>query len=128
LDGAGYPLGSELWNKIRDRIPDAAGRDEIQAKLYAGAKSLEHALDLLEAGLPQESIHRHLVTSAIADAFQPVRPPLDVHAAFVSRLARRSEPQLKVFSLNHDTLVEWSAEKARVPFGPAITVNVGTLA
>jgi hypothetical protein len=114
LNGAGYPLGSELWNKIRDHITDVAGREEIQAKLDAGAKGLEHALDLMDEGLPQAGVHRHLVTHAIAEAFQPLRPPLDIHTEFVSRLARRPEPLVKVFNLNYDPLIEWSAEKARV--------------
>lgn len=114
LNGKGYPLGSELWNEIRDRIADVNSREEIQAKLDAGAKGLEHALDLLDEGLPQATVHRHLVTAAIAEAFQLLRPPLDVHVDFVRRLARRPEPQVKVFNLNYDPLVEWSAERARV--------------
>lgn len=114
LNGTGYPLGTELWNSIRERITDTTGRDEIQAKLDAGAKGLEHALDLLDEGLPQPGVHRHLVRAAIAEAFRPLRPPLDIHTEFVSRLARRSEPQVKIFNLNYDLLVEWSAERARV--------------
>lgn len=114
LDGAGYPLGSELWAKIRDRITNAVAREEIQSKLDAGAKGLEQALDLLDEGLPQPSVHRQLVTAAIAEVFQPLLPSLDTHTEFLRRLARRSEPQVKIFNLNYDPLIERSAERARV--------------
>ncbi len=114
LSGAGYPLGPELWNMIGGHITDTNAREEIQAKLDSGAKGLEHALDLLDEGLPQASVHRQLVTAAIAEAFRPLRPPLDTHTDFVSRLARRREPQVKIFNLNYDPVVEWAAERARV--------------
>lgn len=114
LNGAGYPLAFELWDKIRDRITDSARRDEIQAKLDAGANGIEHALDLLDDGLPQEGPHRHLVTAAIAELFHPLTPSLDFHIEFVHRLGQRPDPGVKVFSLNYDPLIERAAEKARV--------------
>jgi hypothetical protein len=114
LDGAGYPLACQLWGKIRDFIGDASARKEIQAKLDAGASGLEHALDLLDEGLPQESRHRVFVTNAIAGIFRPIRPPLDNHVLFLRRLAARSEPHVKIFNLNYDPLVEWSAEQAKI--------------
>jgi len=48
LDGNGYPLADQLWDRIKDKIVDAAKRDEIQAKLNDGANGIEHALDLLD--------------------------------------------------------------------------------
>jgi hypothetical protein len=43
LNGNGYPLAFELWDKIKDYISDAAKRDEIQAKLdLPGTKGIEH--------------------------------------------------------------------------------------
>ena len=71
LDGNGYPLADELWDKIKDCITDARRRDEIQAKLDKGANGIEQALDLLDDGGPVEGLHRHLVTAAIAKLFQP---------------------------------------------------------
>lgn len=114
LDGTGYPLAFELWDKIKDRITDSPRRGEIQAKLDAGAKGIEDALDLLDSGLPVEGPHRHLVTAAIAELFQPLAPSLDIHAEFVKRLGQRSDPCVKVFSLNYDPLIERAAERARV--------------
>jgi hypothetical protein len=114
LNGVGYPLAFELWDKIKNRVTDFTKRDEIQAKLDAGANGIEHALDLLDNGLPQEGPHRHLVTAAIAELFEPLTPSLNVHTEFVRRLSQRSDPVVKVFSLNYDPLIERAAEKARV--------------
>jgi hypothetical protein len=117
LNGAGYPLSINLWDKIKDRITDEDRRAEIQAKLDAGAKGIEQALDLLDDGLPQEGLHRQLVVSAIADLFQLLTPPLDAHSEFVKRLARRSDPFVKVFNLNYDPMIERASEGARVRLG-----------
>jgi hypothetical protein len=114
LNGAGYPLAVELWEQIKDRIADTDKRSEIQAKLDAGAKGIEQALDLLDEGLPQEGPHRYLVTAAIAEVFQSRTPPLDVHTEFLLRLRKRSDPRVKVFSLNYDPLIERAAERVRV--------------
>ena len=114
LNGAGYPFASQLWDLIKDRISDPSKRSDIQAKLDAGAKGIEHALDLLDEGLPQEGPHRYLVTAAIAELFQPKTPPLDVHADFARRLSQRSDPRVKIFSLNYDPLIERAAEMVRV--------------
>ncbi|MCK9230137.1 MAG: SIR2 family protein [Syntrophales bacterium] len=114
LRGVGYPLAFELWDQIKERIADSAKRDEIQSKLDAGANGIEQALDLLDNGLPNEGPHRHLVTAAIAELFKPLAPPLDAHIEFVRRLGLRSDPGVKVFSLNYDPLIERASEKARV--------------
>lgn len=114
LNNAGYPLACQLWDAIKNRITDTTKRAEIQAKLDAGAKGIEEALDLLDNGLPVEGPHRHLVTAAIAELFQPLAPSLDLHVEFVKRLGQRSDPCVKVFSLNYDPLVERAAERARV--------------
>ncbi len=114
LDGTGYPLAIELWDRIKDCITDTERRNEIQAKLEAGANGIEHALDLLDDGGPVEGPHRHLVAAAIAELFQPLVPPLDHHIEFVRRLAQRPDPSVKVFNLNYDPLIERAAEQARV--------------
>jgi len=114
LDGAGYPLASELWDLIGERITDAAMRDEIQAKLDSGAMGLEHALDLLDDGGAMDTPYRHLVTAAIAELFLPMSPDLSFHIEFVRRLSQRGDPHLKVFSLNYDPMLERAAEAAHV--------------
>jgi hypothetical protein len=114
LNGDGYPLAFDLWDSIKDRIPDSARRDEIQSMLDAGAKGIEHALDLIDNGGPLEGPHRHIVATAIADLFLRLTPPLDHHVKFIRRLAARSEPHVKVFNLNYDPLIERAAERGRV--------------
>ncbi len=123
LNGAGYPLAFELWDKIKDRITDFTKRSEIQSKLDVGARGIEEALDLLDNGLPAEGPHRHIVTAAIAELFQPLAPSLDLHAEFVKRLDQRSDPCVKVFSLNYDPLIERAAEQARVRLCDGFTGN-----
>jgi hypothetical protein len=114
LDGDGYPLSSQMWSRIKDQITDKTKRDEIQAKLDAGAQGIEQALDLLDSGQPSEGPHRHLVTAAIADLFEPLNPSLDLHLGFVTRLNHKADPFTKIFSLNYDPLIERAAEKANV--------------
>lgn len=114
LDGNGYPLAFQLWDKLKDLIADTAKRDEIQAKLNSGANGLEHALDLLDDGGPVEGEHRHLVARAISDLFLPLMPPLESHIEFVKRLAAKSLPHTKIFNLNYDPLIERAAERAKV--------------
>ena len=113
LNGAGYPLAFQLWDRIKDKITDTAVRNEIQAKLTGGATGIEHALDLLDDGAAVEPPHRHLVTAALAEEFMPMNPPLDLHIEFVKRIAQRADPCVKVFSLNYDPLIERAAERAR---------------
>lgn len=114
LDGTGYPLAFELWDKIKDRITNVTERADIQAKLDDGAEGIEQALDLLDLGQPVEGSHRHSVTSAIADLFEPLTPSLDAHVEFVKRIGQRSDPCVKIFGLNYDPLLERAAERARV--------------
>jgi hypothetical protein len=115
LNGNGYPLSFELWDKIKDYISDPTKRDEIQRKIDSpGTKGMEHALDLLDGGGPEEGEHRHLVAKAIADLFIPLAPPLDIHVEFVKRLATRAVPHVKIFSLNYDPLIERAAEYGKV--------------
>lgn len=114
MDDRGYPLAFQLWEKIKGRIKDGTRRAEIQEKLDAGANGIEHALDLLDQGLPEDGPHRHLVTGAIADLFHTINPVLDFHVDFVRRVAKRSDGPTKIFSLNYDPLVERAAEHAQV--------------
>lgn len=114
LGGAGYPLASQLWPLIKDRIPDPEKRADIQVKLDNGAVGIEQALDLLDDGGANDTPYRHLVTTAMAGLFMPVRPAIDLHCEFVRRIAGRGEPGVKMFSLNYDPLVEWAAAQARI--------------
>ena len=74
LDNAGYPLAFELWDLIKDTIPNAQERTDIQVKIDTGATGIEHALDLLDDGGANDTPYRHLVTTAIADLFRPKNP------------------------------------------------------
>lgn len=114
LNNAGYPLAFQLWDKIKDSITDSAKRKDIQDKLDSGANGIEHALDLLDDGGANDTPYRHLVTSAIADLFMPLSPPLDLHGEFISRVAQHAEPSVKVFSLNYDPLIERAAAAKKV--------------
>lgn len=114
LGDTGYPLASDLWDIIRDRITDAQQLTDIQAKLDGGATGIEHALDLLDDGGATDTPYRHIVTAAIAEVFLPKNPTLDQHIEFVRRLAQRGDPYVKVFNLNYDPLVERAAEAAKV--------------
>lgn len=114
LNGSGYPLAFDLWNRIKDGITDAERRAEIQSVLDTRGLGIEDALDQLDNGQVIEGPHRHLVTNAIAQLFQPMLPNLDVHTAFVKRLAEKGSPAIKVFTLNYDPLIERAAEAARV--------------
>lgn len=114
LDNAGYPLAFQLWNLIKGGITDTTKRADIQAKLDGGANGIEHALDLLDDGGASDTPYRHLVTKALADLFMSRTPPIDLHGEFVSRIARRADPCVKVFSLNYDPLIEWAAAQVRV--------------
>ena len=114
LNGTGYPLALELWDRIKDCITDPGKREEIQDKLDKGANGIEHALDLLDDGGPVEGPHRHLVAAAIAEVFRPLNPLLNHHIEFVRRLAQRPDPSVKIFNLNYDPLIERAAERAQV--------------
>lgn len=114
LDDAGYPLAFQLWDRIKNNITDVTKRKDIQDKLDGGANGVEHALDLLDEGGANDTPYRHLVTSAIADLFMPLAPPLDLHEEFARRIAQRADPSVKVFSLNYDPLIERAAARARV--------------
>ena len=114
LDNAGYPLAFELWDLIKDTIPNAQERTDIQVKIDNGATGIEHALDLLDDGGANDTPYRHLVTTAIADLFRPKNPDLDVHVKFMERLSHRADLFVKVFSLNYDPLIERAAEFAKV--------------
>lgn len=114
LDGAGYPLAFNLWDRIKNVIQDTDRCAEIQAKLDEGARGIEDALDQLDNGQVIEGPHRHLVTAAIADLFQSMQPSLDLHIEFVNRLRHKNDPAIKIFSLNYDPLIERAAEIAKV--------------
>jgi hypothetical protein len=112
LRGTGYPLSTNLWQNIRGYVPEPQ-RSEIEEKIVAG-EGIEQALDLLDQGKLFGSKHRQDVTDAIAEHFMTVSPSLDLHAAFLQRLASRQEISVPVFSLNYDPLLERAAEHAKV--------------
>lgn len=114
LEGSGYPLAFEIWNLIRANIADEHQRSAIQAKLDDGAAGIEQALDLLDDGGAQDTPYRHAVIAAVAELFQPKLPTLEHHMSFVRRLSQRSDPCVRVFSLNYDPLIERAAASARV--------------
>jgi len=114
LNGNGYPLAFELWDRIKGSIADAGKRDDIQAKLDGGANGIEDALDLLDDGGAADTPYRHLVTAALAELFMAKTPLLDLHGEFVRRIAQHADPCVKVFSLNYDPLIERAAESVRV--------------
>ena len=114
LNGDGYPLAGQLWEKISNEVPEQE-RQEIQEKIDGGATGIEHALDLLDTGEAAERPHRHSVVKAIANYFCSITPPLDSHCLFISLLSRREEDiPIRVFSLNYDPLIERAAEKEHI--------------
>jgi hypothetical protein len=114
LNGSGYPLAFQLWDRIKGRILDTAKRADIQAKLNGGASGIENALDLLDDNGVADTPYRHLVTTALAEEFMPMSPSLDLHCEFVKRIAQRAEPCTKVFSLNYDPLIERAAARMKI--------------
>lgn len=113
LDGAGYPLAGQLWTSISASV-NKTERDEIQAKLDAGADGIENALDLIDDGAVHEKPHRRIVTDSIANLFLSISPPTDHYRQFVTRLASRNELSIPLFSLNYDGLVEMAADEEKI--------------
>jgi hypothetical protein len=113
LNGQGYPLATELWDLISEHVPTDE-RADIQKKLNGGAIGLEQALDLLDNGGVNETPHRHSVTKAIAEYFRTLNPKLEIHSEFLSRLSKRTEPMVPIFSLNYDPLIERAAESKKI--------------
>ncbi|HUU82220.1 MAG TPA: hypothetical protein VM243_01830 [Phycisphaerae bacterium] len=113
LNGDGYPLATQLWERIAAHVPGSE-RADIQAKLDEGADGIEQALDLLDRGGVEDMPHRHSVAEAIGRHFSQLRPPLDTHGEFLVRLARRTDLAVPVFCLNYDPLLERAAEHRRL--------------
>jgi hypothetical protein len=114
LSGSGYPLSYELWDKIKSIISNIEAREDIQEKLDLGAGGIEQALDLLDDGTPVETIHRQLVSDAIAELFCDLEPILDDHVEFLRRVTRRPGSASYIFNLNYDPLIERAAEINRI--------------
>ena len=108
LSGKGYPLTAELWPKIKSSL-DRSIRHDIQSKLDQGATGIEHALDLLDDGRPDDFPHRHAVCWAISDHFRSLTPPLDTHRKFLKALYAKQNYVSDIFSLNYDPLLERAA-------------------
>jgi hypothetical protein len=114
LNGTGYPLAFELWDRIKGKIADTTQRDAIEKVLDTRKKGIEDALDALDDNGALDTPYRHAVTAALAEVFMPMTPPLDLHGDFVRRIAQRADPCVKVFSLNYDPLIERAAAHVRV--------------
>ena len=89
---------TNLWDIIRENIPSPT-QTEIQSKLDEGADGIEAALDLLDDGGINDTPHRHLVTQAIAEHFCGLTPSLDIHAAFLKRISKRSDEVIPLLIL-----------------------------
>lgn len=113
LGGAGYPLAAEIWPNIKNNVSEKE-REEIQEKLDGGADGIEKALDLLDTGKIEEGPHRLSVVYAISEYFRTLKPPLEHHASFLTSLSKREEPQVQVYVLNYDPLLERAAELAHI--------------
>lgn len=114
LNGDGYPLAGQLWEKISSDVPEQE-RQQIQEKIDNGATGIEHALDLLDIGNVNEEPHRYSVVQAIFKHFSLIEVPLDLHRVFVSLLSRREEETpIRVFSLNYDPLIERASEQEHI--------------
>lgn len=109
LSGAGYPLAAQLWDHIRSEL-DVTTRAAVQGELDKGAVGIEQALDRLDDGARADAPHRRAVTDAIASRFRTLQPSADIHRTFVRRIAARSDPEIRIFSLNYDPLVERAAD------------------
>ena len=59
-----------------------------------------------------EALYRHIAITAIAALSLIKRPSLDLRVKFVHRLSRGMDPCGRIFSLNHDPLIERAAEVA----------------
>jgi hypothetical protein len=113
LAGKGYPLASQLWPLIKDRIrPNLAA--DIQGKLDVGATGIEEALDLLDEGKPEDLEHRHAVATAIAEHFAHIKPYLYAHRDFLRAVASSQDRIRHIFSLNYDPIIELAADEERV--------------
>lgn len=114
LDGHGFPLASNIWDQIKEDIPDKERRD-IQEKLdIEGIEGIEQALDLLDPGWPEPTSHRTVVTTAIANLFSQIQPPIQHHSLFIRNISRRSDDFIPIFTLNYDHLIELAADEERI--------------
>lgn len=108
LNGNGYPLATEMWSLICDKLPEPE-RNDIQSKIDEGADDLEAALDLIDDGGVEDKPHRHHVIHAIANHFITVKPSLETHAEFLYRISQKRDEIVPIFVLNYDPLLERAA-------------------
>jgi hypothetical protein len=115
LNGQGYPLANNIWDQIKEDIPEKE-RKEIQEKLnLEGTEGIEHALDLLDPGGPEPTSHRTMVTTSIANLFSEIKPPIEQHSKFLRNVSRRSDNFIPIFTLNYDPLIELAADGEKIP-------------
>lgn len=114
LDGEGYPLMTQLWDLIKESIPED-DKNDIQTKINEGAEGIENALDLLDNGGVNETSHRKHVTQAIAECFSNLNPSLEIHSQFLRNLCQKTRGcKIPIFSLNYDPLIERASEHAKI--------------
>ena len=113
LNGEGYPIAFELWDRIKDSVPEDQ-RAEIQEKIDQEGVGIERALDLLDDGTNVEGPHRFSVVKSMAKHFLTISASLDLHRRFVLALTKANRSKVPVFSLNYDPLMEKSAEREHI--------------
>lgn len=113
LDGAGYPLATQLWEAVKPALCEK-DRAVIQRQMEQGCPGLEEALDHLDDGGTRDLPLRHRVAVAIADVFRTRVTPLDHHRALVRGLSSRRERRVALFSLNYDPLIERATDEEGV--------------
>ena len=115
LDGDGFPLANNIWDQIKKDIPENESK-EIQEKLnLQGTEGIEQALDLLDPGGPEPTPHRTMVTTAIANLFSAIKPPVAQHSMFLRNISRHNDNFIPIFTLNYDNLIELAADEEEIP-------------
>jgi len=112
LAGRGFPLATAIWPAIKGTMPPE-DQQRIEGWMARSGHPLEETLDALDAQYGNDHDLRHRVSTAIANSFCCLKPPLDCHQDFVARLSRRSDRIVPVFTLNYDCLVECGADSAQ---------------
>lgn len=113
LDGFGYPLANELWDKISAEIEEPY-KTQINTQI-AKNPGIEQALDELDKDDEASVLRRKQVSEAISKHFMKISPNLDIHRNFIELLTRiTTSLPIKVFSLNYDPLIEWAAQEEKV--------------
>ena len=109
LNGEGYPLTFELWDKIKNKV-DQKFRKDIQKIIDEKNVGIEATLDQIDIKFQQEAEHRYAVVEAIANYFSELNADKTCHRNFVFTLSNLKSHKITIFSLNYDPLIEEAAE------------------